>query len=279
MSKLIVTNISTTIEEERIEKFVAEPNRIGRISFISIEHKGLARMHYSPELGRNIYCWNGKCCKLYGIFDAINIYPIVKYPTDDSGNIIETSRIKFQYLKVKNTKDTSIQLKQKVLATRGLSLDKVDLYVNGKDEQKFDSGATYVDFDFEVVTESQAWRTNPKWLEEVKTKWKVYEQTIETILGIVIENDDEFEKLIELKKSSSQQTNVKMNNVTTTTISSQKSLPAQTLEENTNINDFFIEPESKTENVIDIKESKTENVDIKESKTEDKSNNFSVFDI
>ena len=81
------SNVNDTVQETGIKKYKATANKIDRTAILAVDKKFIAKLHFIEGLGY-MHCFGGACCKLGGTAQIRNVYPLVKYPSDEEGNLI-----------------------------------------------------------------------------------------------------------------------------------------------------------------------------------------------
>jgi hypothetical protein len=263
---IVKGGIDTEVKEVKIPKYKATKSTTDRGTLFQADTwKIVARTHYIKGIG-TVHCWDGLCCKLNGEPKISNIYPLIKYPATKSGDLILQGEPELLRLELSNKKDKSIRTKHKIAKDQGKDLSKMDILLVGAEEsQKIESSYVdkngnkptieYYDFTFEgPVSDSPGFMKNKNWMPIIKEQWDFYKENIVKTLGRVIENDEEYNKIIqEINVQNNTQQQFK-----TTNIQSAKALPISNVSETNigevSVDDMFFEEETpKKQKLSEVK--------------------------
>jgi hypothetical protein len=246
MPKVTKVNVNDTVDEISIPNYKATENTTDRICIFLPNEKLIAHTHYIPGVG-SVYCWEGACCKIYGQATIRNIYPIIKYPTNKEGDVVQGEPV-IQRLSLPNKKDKSIRTKNKIqLETTQKDISNFDLLVLGGEVQKIesDSGKSndWVDFTFEGPVSTASWKKVKDWSDTLKDQWNFYKDNILNTIAKSIENDDEYYSIMQGVKVNAKPINnvnqTKQNRTQTALPPPQKKLSVAIEDEDINVDDFL----------------------------------------
>lgn len=158
MAGVVVGEIGMKVSKVPIEKFVPTTSKIERISFIS-QTAIAVRYHYVDNLG-SFLCFEGDCCKRYGLPQLKYVFPVVLYDTNRDGSII-SDKLEIRAFAVGDDMYKTINTNNMATQAYG-GIDNVDLLVTCTDDK----------FKKSTLTQAgpAAWKSNPKVVEFIVNK-------------------------------------------------------------------------------------------------------------
>ena len=242
-----------------VQNYKATLNTKDRIAILKPE-KLIVKLHYSvPGVG-TMYCFEGDCCKRFGPPKVRYIYPIIKYPTDKNGNIVDSGEPEIMMLSVTYQKNNLLITINETLQHTGLDITKIDLLFLGsnksnkietKDSNGKDSTIDWVDYDIMNSNQKISWM-RPEWKNLIKDQAAFYKGNIFNSIAREIGSDESLLQIINQYNS-----NGVSNSFVATPISNSNSAPRGALVDNTqespdvindknvDINTFFNDDDNK----------------------------------